>query len=208
MLVDRTALGRVMAEAAGTDPLMDAWWLTAPPAQVADLTAAVVHATGGTATVRVTERAAAVAGPLRVTVPAALSLVTAATGVLVLVGLGTSAAAAVRSRRLELARLQALGAARRSLIGGLLGEHALLVLLGTAAGAAIGYGLSRVVAPVLTVSGDGRRPVPAPVVDWQVDDQLAITAGLALTACVVVAVLATVLVRRASGALLRLGDDR
>lgn len=208
VLVDRTALGRVVTEAAGLDPLLDTWWLTAPPARSADLAAEVARATGGTATVRSTERTTAVAGPLRVAVPAALSLVTAATGVLVLVGLGTSAAAAVRSRRLELARLQALGAARRSLVGGLLGEHALLVLLGAVTGVAIGYGLSRVVAPVLTVSGDGRRPVPAPVLDWQVDEALAITAGLALTGCVVVALLATVLVRRASGALLRLGDDR
>lgn len=208
VLVDRTALGRAIVEAAGTDPLVDAWWLTAPDDDAPTLAAAVASAVDGQATVRVTERATAVAGPLRVAVPAALSLVTAATGVLVLVGLGTSATAAVRSRRLELARLQALGAHRRSLVAGLLGEHALLVTLGAGAGLAIGYGLSRVVAPVLTVSADGRRPVPAPALVWQDGTALAITGGLAAGACLVVAVLAAVLVRRASGALLRLGDDR
>jgi len=208
VLVDRTALGRAVVEAAGTDTLVDAWWLTASDEDAPALAAEVARATGGAATVRVTERASAVAGPLRAAVPAALSLVTAATGVLVLVGLGTSATAAVRSRRLELARLQALGAARPSLVAGLLGEHALLVLLGSGAGLVIGYGLATVVAPVLTVSADGRRPVPAPLLAWDGTVALSITAGLALTACAVVALLAAVLVRRASGALLRLGDDR
>lgn len=208
LLVDRTALVRAVSAASGVDPLTDAWWLTAPDDLAPRLAADVATATGGFATVRVTERESAVAGPLRVAVPAALSLVTLATGVLVLVGLGAAAAAAVRSRRLELARLQAIGAGRRSLVAGLLGEHALLVVLGTLTGVAIGYGIAAVVAPVLTVSPDGRRPVPAPVLLWQTDAAAVITAGLALTACTVVAVLATVLVRRASGALLRLGDDR
>lgn len=207
LLVDRTALGRAIVEAAGTDTLVDSWWLTADDHDAPRLAAAAAAAADGTATVRATERARAVAGPLRVAMPAALSLVTAATGVLVLVGLGTSAAAAVRSRRLELARLQALGAARPSLVAGVAGEHALLIGLGAGAGLAIGYGLARVVAPVLTVSGDGRRPVPDAVLDWQDGAAVAITAGLALAACLVVAVLAAVLVRRASGALLRLGDD-
>ncbi|UZN04363.1 FtsX-like permease family protein [Cellulomonas sp. S1-8] len=208
LLVDRTVLGRAVVEAEGTDALVDAWWLTADDQDAAALAADVARATGGDVAVRVTERASAVAGPLRAAVPAALSLVTAATAVLVLVGLGASATAAVRSRRLELARLQALGAARRSLVVGLLGEHALLITLGAGAGLAIGYGLSRVVAPVLTVSPDGRRPVPVPLLSWEDGAALAITGGLVLTACVVVAVLAAALVRRASGALLRLGDDR
>lgn len=207
VLVDRTALGRAVVEAAGTDPLVDSWWLTAPDDAAPALARAVAGATGGTATVRVTQRSAAVAGPLRVAVPAALSLVTAATAALVLVGLGAAAAAAVRSRRLELARLQALGAPRTSLVGGLVGEHALLVALGAGAGLAIGYGLARVVAPVLTVSADGRRPVPTPLLVWEHAATAATTAGLALGACLVVTVLATALVRRASGALLRLGDD-
>ncbi|MBO0925961.1 hypothetical protein J1G44_15905 [Cellulomonas sp. zg-ZUI199] len=208
LLADRTALARAVTEAGGTDPLVDAWWLTAPDEAAPVLAAEIARSTGATATVRVTEREAAVAGPLRVAVPAALSLVTGATLVLVLVGLGASTAAAVRSRRLELARLQALGAGRRSLVAGLVGEHALLVALGAVAGAAIGYGLARVVAPILTVSTDGRRPVPAPVLVWDPGASLALTTGLAAAACAVVAVLAAALVRRASGALLRLGDDR
>ncbi|GIG40425.1 FtsX-like permease family protein [Cellulomonas phragmiteti] len=208
MLVDRDALGRGTVEASGTASLLDSWWLTASDADAPLLAAAVGRATDGAATVRATERTAAVAGPLRAAVPAALSLVSAATLVLVLVGLGASAAAAIRSRRLELARLQALGAARTSLVRGLVGEHTVLVVVGALAGVAIGYGLSRVVTPVLTVSPDGRRPVPAPLPAWEDGAALVITGGLVLAACAVVALLAVVLVRRASGALLRLGDDR
>jgi len=207
LLVDRTALSRALAQAGGTDPLLDTWWVTAPDDVAAQAAAAVSAAAGGSATVRVTQRADAVAGPLAVPLPAALSLVTGAAGVLVLVGLATSATAAVRSRRLELARLQALGAARPALVGGLLGEHALLVVLGAGSGLAIGYGLAAVVAPVLTVSSDGRRPVPTPLLSWDWSAQLLLTAGLAAGACLAVAVIAAVLVRRASGTLLRLGDD-
>ncbi|MCC2334409.1 FtsX-like permease family protein [Cellulomonas wangsupingiae] len=208
VLVDRTALSRAVAEAAGSDTLVDSWWVTAPDAAAPALASAVALSTDAGATVRVTERESAVSGPLRVAVPAALSLVTAAAGVLLLVGLGASAAAAVRSRRLELARLQALGAARRSLVGGLVAEHAFLVALGTGAGLVIGYGLARAVAPLLTVSPDGLRPVPSPLTVWDDGVVLALTGGLAVAGCALVAVLAALLVRRASGALLRLGDDR
>lgn len=208
VLVDHDALARATVEAAGTETLLDSWWITAPDDAAPELATAVADAVAAEATVRTTERTSAVAGPLRAAVPAALSLVTAATLVLVLVGLGASAAAAIRSRRLELARLQALGAARAALVRGLVAEHAVLVAVGALAGLVIGYGIARVVTPVLTVSPDGRRPVPAPLPAWDDGAALTITAGLALAACLVVALLAVVLVRRASGALLRLGDDR
>ena len=208
VLVDRTSLSRVLTEAAGSDTLVDSWWITAPDAVAPDLASAVARSADATATVRVTERESAVSGPLRVPVPAALSLVTAAAGVLLLVGLGASTAAAVRSRRLELARLQALGASRASLVGGLVGEHAFLVALGAGAGLAIGYVVARAVAPLLTVSADGLHPVPHPSTVWDDGAVLALAAGLGVAGCAVVAVLAALLVRRASGALLRLGDDR
>lgn len=208
LLVDRTSLQRVVVEAGGRDPLADGWWIAADDAHAPALTAAVAQALDGAGTTRVAARAEAVAGPLRVGVPAALSLVAGATAALVLVGTGAAAAAAVRSRRLELARLQALGAPRRALVRGLVGEHGILVALGALAGLVIGYLLARVVAPVLTVSPDGRRPVPAPRAAWDHLATLGLTGGLALGACAVVAGLAALLVRRASGALLRLGDDR
>jgi len=208
VLADRTALARAAVEAGGTDPLVDAWWLTAPDVTAARTAAQLADALGATPTVRVTARDEAVTGALSSSVPAALGLVTVATALLALVGLGASAAASVRSRRLELARLQALGAARPTLVTGLVGEHALLVALGSTTGLVVGYVLTRVVAPLLTVSPDGAAPVPQPVPAWHAGPVLLLTAGLALGACAVVGGLAALLVRRASGALLRMGDDR
>lgn len=209
VLVDRTALARAILEEGSTEPLVDAWWVAAAPGDDGVALGAALGATGvGDVAVRTTERQVATEGPLRVGVPVALSLVGLAAAALVVVGLGTSTTVAVRSRRLELARLQALGAARGGLVRGLLVEHLLLVALGALAGFAIGWGVAATVAPLLTVSGDGRRPVPGPLLVWPWLGQLGVAGALAAAACLVVAVVAALLVRRASGALLRLGDDR
>ncbi|MFS0706139.1 FtsX-like permease family protein [Cellulomonas sp. 179-A 9B4 NHS] len=209
VLADRGRLGRALLEQGSTDPLVDAWWVAAQPGGDGVALGAALDATGvGDVAVRTTQRQVATEGPLRVGVPVALSLVALAAAALVVVGLGTSTTVAVRTRRLELARLQALGAARGGLVRGLLVEHLLLVGLGTVAGLAIGWGVAATVAPLLTVSGDGRRPVPGPLLVWPWLGQLGVAATLAAAACLVVAVVAALLVRRASGALLRLGDDR
>lgn len=209
LLVDSDALSRLVVRAGSPQTLVDAWWFGAPDdATAAGLARDLRTQALGEVTVRADERVTATSGPLRVSVPVALSLVGLGAGLLVVVGLGASASVAVRTRRLELARLQALGSDRGSLVRGLLGEHALLVAVGALSGVAIGFGLAQVVAPVLTVSGGGLRPVPAPVVAWPWSAQLLLVAALATGACLAVGVVAGLLVRRASGALLRLGDDR
>ncbi|QCB94373.1 FtsX-like permease family protein [Cellulomonas shaoxiangyii] len=209
VLVDREALTRLLLATGSDQDLVDGWWLAAAPGDDGVALGAALHETGlGEVTVRTAEQDVATGGPLRVGVPVALRLVGLAAAALLVVGLGTSATVAVRSRRLELARLQALGAPRGALVGGLVAEHALLVALGTAAGLVIGYGLAAVIAPLLTVSADGRSPVPAPALVWSWLGQLGAAGALAAAACLTVAVVAVLLVRRASGALLRLGDDR
>lgn len=209
MLVDSDALTRLLVDAGSPQTLLDGWWFAPPDDATARALAADLRTEAlGDVTVRADERVTATRGPLRVSVPVALSLVGLGAGLLVVVGLGASASVAVRSRRLELARLQALGSDHGSLVRGLLGEHALLVAVGALAGVAIGLGLAHAVAPVLTVSGEGLRPVPAPGVAWPWGGQLLLTAALAVGACLAVGVVAGLLVRRASGALLRLGDDR
>ena len=99
-------------------------------------------------------------GPLRVGVQAALWIVTIAAVTLAVAGFAMSATVAVRTRRLELARLQALGAARSGLVRSVLVEHAILGILGLLAGLTLGAVLGRVVAPLVTVSASGSRPVP------------------------------------------------
>ncbi|QCB94371.1 FtsX-like permease family protein [Cellulomonas shaoxiangyii] len=209
VLVDSGSLARALADAGSISQQVDGWWVAAP--RVGDARAVgadLVAAAAGEVTVRADAAAAATRGPLRVAVPVALVLVTLASGVLVLVGMGASAGVALRGRRLELARLQALGADRRALVRALVLENALLVGLGAAAGLAVGALLGHVVGPVLTTSPEGRRPLPPPRVVWDWLAQGGLVSALAVGACVTVAVVGTLLVRRTTGALLRLGDDR
>ena len=208
LLVDQGALSRAVLERGGSDPAVDGWRLTGDAEDVAETAARITQVNSGAVTLREVERADATGGPLFVALPASLTLATASAALLVVVGLGAAAASAVRSRRLETARVQALGAHRSSVVAGLVAEQALLVLTGAVAGLGIGYGTATVVAPLLTASQDGRRPVPDAVVQWHWGTELMLTAGLAVAACGVAALLTAALVRRASGSLLRLGDNR
>lgn len=208
VMVDREALQRAAAEAGARDPLLDAWWGAGSGPDVEATAAALLAEVDATVAVRETERLRALEGPLRVAVPAALSLVVGTAAVLVLVGMGAAATATVRSRRLELARVQALGLGRGAAVRGVVAENGTLVVLGAAAGLLIGYGLAVLLGPLLTVSPDGLRPVPGPLLVWPWAAQAAVTGGLVVIAGLAVALLVATGVRRASGALLRLGDDR
>ncbi|KSW21712.1 hypothetical protein ATM99_13800 [Cellulomonas sp. B6] len=208
VMVDREALQRATAEAGMHDPLLDAWWGTGTGSDVEAAAAALRQEVDGTVVTRGAERVRALEGPLRVAVPAALTLVVGTAGLLVLVGMGAAATATVRSRRLELARLQALGLSRGAAVRGVLAENIVLVVLGAGAGLLIGYGLAALLGPLLTVSPDGRAPVPGPLLVWPWPVQGTVVGALVTAAGVAVALLVATGVRRASGALLRLGDDR
>lgn len=207
VVADRTTLSRAVLAAGGRTDLLDSWWVAAPAATTAAL-AADLAGVDTDVTTRAAARHEALTGPVRVAVPTAVSLVAGSAVLLVLVGTGAVAAASVRARRLELARLQALGASRGGLVGGVLAETALLVTVGAVAGLAAGYGLAAAVAPLLTLSPDGRTPSPAPWLVWGWGTQTLRTLGVVAAACGVTAVVAALGVRRTSGAALRMGDDR
>ncbi|WP_163275661.1 ABC transporter permease [Cellulomonas iranensis] len=208
VMVDREALQRAATESGMRDPLVDAWWGTGAGPDVEAAAAALRQEVDATVVTRGAARVHALEGPLRAAVPAALTLVVGTAGLLVLVGMGADATATVRSRRLELARLQALGLSRGAAVRGVLAENLTLVVLGAGAGLLIGYGLAALLGPLLTVSPDGLAPVPRPLLVWPWPVQGAVVGALVTTAGVAVALLVATGVRRASGALLRLGDDR
>lgn len=208
MLVDRDLLGRSALQSAWTDPLLDEWWLQVPDEHAAALADQVVSDELGVPTSRVEVRTTAIEGPLRVGVQAALWIVTFAALALAVAGFAMSATVAVRTRRLELARLQALGASRPSLVRSVLVEHVILGTLGLAAGLALGALLAWVVAPLVTVSATGGRPVPQVVVHWPWPAEVALLTLLVLLVGTAVALTTNLLLRRASGELLRLGDER
>lgn len=208
LLVDRDLLTRSALMSAWTEPLLDEWWLQVPDDGASAVVDQVVADELGVATSRVEVRTTAIEGPLRVGVQAALWIVTFAALALAVAGFAMSATVAVRTRRLELARLQALGTSRPALVRSVLVEHVILGTLGLAAGLALGALLAHVVAPLVTVSATGGRPVPQVIVHWPWTAELALVTLLVVLVGTAVALTTNLLLRKASGELLRLGDER
>ncbi|MDM8083180.1 hypothetical protein QUV83_00160 [Cellulomonas cellasea] len=208
LLVDRTTLTRWLASAGFDENLVDEWWLEVDDADADAVVAEIRQRHGGTAVSRVQVEDDLARGPLRVSVTAALLLITLAAAVLAVVGLTMSATVSVRQRRLELARLQALGAARSTLVRSVVAEHALLMALGVGAGAVVGAFLARLVAPLLTLGASGGPPLPAARLVWDWPGQAVLLLGIVTLAGVAITLTAGTLMRRASAELLRLGDDR
>ncbi|UJP41185.1 FtsX-like permease family protein [Cellulomonas palmilytica] len=207
VLVDRDALTRATLVTGARDALVDEWWALVDDDAAPAAADAVTQAGVGAATTRVETAREATRGPLHVGIPAALWSVTLAAVALAVTGIALSATVAVRTRRLELARLQALGASRGALSRAVLGEYSLLGALGTAAGLAVGALLVRVVTPLVTVSDVGLAPVPAVLVEWPWPVLGTVVAAVAAGATLAVVVTTRALLRRTSGALLRLGDE-
>jgi predicted lysophospholipase L1 biosynthesis ABC-type transport system permease subunit len=144
------------------------------------------------------------AGPLGVGVPAAAWLLVAASCLLALTGTGLHAAAVLRPRVVEVARLQALGMPRRDVVAALVAEHAVLTSLGVALGALLGALATWQLAPLMTVSDTGALPVPSPAPAWPWFPESVLVAGLVIGCAAVAVPVALVLARRADAAHLRL----
>jgi hypothetical protein len=206
ILADSAALTRSYLLGGGTASLADEWWLQVPDGDADAVAAHLVDV--GAATTRVAARADSTLGPLHVGIQAALWIVTAAAVGLAAAGLALSATVSVRTRRLELARLQAVGASRRTLVRSVLTEYAVLGGLGVVVGLALGALLGGTVVPLVTVSASGAPPVPSVLVQGAWTSQGRLLALLVLLVGAVVATTTSALLRRASGELLRLGDER
>ena len=208
VLVDADLLGRAVLVAGSPGALADEWWMAASDEAAPGLATELERSAGMSTVVRATERADATDGPLHVGVQAALWMLVTAALALSVSGLGMSAAVTVRNRRLEFARLQALGAPRGGLVRSVLAEHAVLGVVGVVVGMALGALLAQVVAPLITTSASGAAPVPGVVVHWDWAAQLTLLSVLVGLVAVVVALTTGTLLKRASGQLLRLGDER
>lgn len=206
LLVDRDLLTRALVTAGSVDPVLDQWWIEVPDAQAPALTTAAREL--ASAVSRTELRAELADGPLRIGVQSALWITTAASLILAVAGFAMSATVSVRLRELEFARLQALGASRSGLVRAVVAEHTLLGLLGLGAGLGLGALLGRLVAPLLTVGADGNAPRPSVVVHWPWISEGSLLATTFVLLTVTVVLTAALRLRRASSALLRLGDDR
>lgn len=200
VLADARTLSDLALGHGETGALVDRWWLPA----AADVEA--LRAAGAQTTVRGDVADDLRAGPLRGGVLAALVVLVVGALALALVGTALHAAETADDRGPEVARLLALGASPRAVAGTHVVQHVVVDLLAVAAGTVAGAVVARALAPALTVSPDGGRPVPEalPVWSWPVTGTLVVVL-LAGSAAVVLPVV-TGLVRRASAAHLRLGD--
>lgn len=206
LLVDRDLLTRALVTAGSVDPVLDQWWIQVPDAQAPALTTAAREL--ASAESRTELRSELADGPLRVGVQSALWVTTGASLILAVAGFAMSATVSVRLRELEFARLQALGASRSGLVRAVVAEHTLLGVFGLGAGLGLGALLGRLVAPLLTVGADGYAPTPAVVVHWPWMSEGSMLAATFVLLTVTVVLTAGLRLRRASSALLRLGDDR
>lgn len=200
VLADLRALDRVAVGQAEATPLVDAWWLPA------DADVAALRDAGAAVTTRAGTADELRAGPLRVGVLAALGLLVVAAVALALVGSALHAAETAEDRGPEVARLLAVGASPRSVAAVAVLQHVAVDVLAVVGGTAAGAAVARALAPALTISATGGRPVPevAPVWSWPAAGGIA--AVLLVGSAAVVLPVVTALVRRASAAHLRLGD--
>lgn len=172
----------------GTVNAATEWWVE--PEAGADLAAAAEGAAAlGLGDVRV--RAALLeerrADPLARGVLGALGLAAAAALAIAAVGFGVAAWRSVRSRRLELAVVRALGLPHGQSTAWLALELAFQLALGIGGGIALGIALAWAVLPSVTVTPDGSTPIPPPVVVMPWDLVLA-ALGIGLAVYVVLLV--------------------
>ncbi len=136
----------------------------------------------------------------------ALLAVALATVLLGLCGMVVGVVSAAAERAGEFALLDALGISRRSRIGLLCLEQALLAVPGALAGIALGVFLSRVVVPVATLTADAGRPQPPVTVLFPWTTILLGAAGVVAVPLVTAALAGTR--RRNTAAVLREGADQ
>jgi hypothetical protein len=196
VLADAETLSRMLVGAGRIEPVIDAWWVADPaPSTVRGLERLglgdVVTRSGLTEQLR--------QGPLRASVPAALTLLVVAACVLLVAGAALVIGADLPSRSAEVARLRALGLTRRGAMRLLFAEHGILLGVLVTGGALVGALASLAVAPPLIRSDLGVAPVPAAVLAWPWLREAVVVAG-GLGACLAVAAVITVVAVRRSGA--------
>jgi len=188
LIVDQTALGRMLASKRAAPPPVTEWWLrTATGRAPAGLPPGSAVAT------RAHAAAALLTNPLSVAPQQAALAVAAASVLLAVVGFSVSVAASLRARRVQRAVLSALGVSRAGLASQLCLEQLLLSLPAACTGLLAGVLIAHLVIPADTLTTAATLPVPPVLVviplGW------AALLALAVAAIPVAAAAATVALR-------------
>lgn len=137
----------------------------------------------------------------------ALTLGFTAAVIFAIVGFVSSAVVGARERMAEFALLRAVGLSARQLAGWLLMENGFLVVLSLIGGTALGFLLSWLILPLITVNREAEQVFPSliVVIPWQTI--LLLEAVILLLLLIVSTALALILRRVGLGAALRIGED-
>ncbi|MFI0896809.1 FtsX-like permease family protein [Streptomyces sp. NPDC020983] len=194
LLLDLRAVNEILSAQDALPVQPTEWWLATRPGAT-QRAAAALRARDDVDTVL--DRAETAAGlradPLGAGPQSALPAAVVAAAVLAAVGFAVGAAGAARERRGEFAVLRALGAPRRQLARMLAAEQALLVLVSLVVGVLLGAFLTRLITPLIVLTGQAARPVPPLVVELPVGRLAEL---LAVLLAAPVAVLAVTAARR------------
>ncbi|GGX85919.1 FtsX-like permease family protein [Streptomyces anandii] len=168
LLVDLRSVNRLLQARYGEGVLPTEWWLNTDPGRAAQV-AAALRALPDVEPAQVVVRDE-IAGQLRddpfgAGPAAAFTAAAVVAAALAALGFAVSAAGALRERDAEFAVLRALGAPRRKLARMLAAEHGVLVALALAVGVALGAVLTRAVVPLIVLTGQAAKPVPAVLVE-------------------------------------------
>ncbi|MFI0939024.1 FtsX-like permease family protein [Streptomyces sp. NPDC021020] len=194
LLLDLRGVNKVLSAQDAQPVQPTEWWLATRPGAAAGVAAALRARDDVDTVLDRTESAAGLrADPLGAGPQSALPAAVVAAAVLAAVGFAVGAAGAARERRGEFAVLRALGAPRRQLARMLAAEQALLVLVSLVVGVALGAFLTRLITPLIVLTGQAARPVPPLVVEIPV---ARLAELLAVLLAAPIAVLAVTAVRR------------
>lgn len=170
LLLDLRAVNRMLAAANALPMQPTEWWLGTAPGAAGRAAAALRARTDVDTVLDRAETAADLrADPLGAGPQSALPAAVIAAAVLAAVGFAVGAMGAARERRTEFAVLRALGAPRRKLTRMLAAEQGLLVLVSLAVGVALGTFLTRLITPLIVLTGQATRPVPPLVIELPAD---------------------------------------
>ncbi|MDG9710010.1 FtsX-like permease family protein [Streptomyces sp. DH10] len=209
LLLDLRAVDAVLARR-GSAPLTPTeWWVSAAPSKAAEVAAALrarPDLEPQQVLVRDETAAELLRDPLGAGPRLALTAVAVAAAALAAGGFAVSAAGARRERSAEFAVLRALGAPRRDLARLVATEQSLLIGAGLLAGLGLGTVLTRAVVPLIVLTSDAARPVPAVLVELPVSRVALLLAGVAAPLLLITAAAA---LRRAEpvAALRHQGED-
>ncbi|MCT2590510.1 ABC transporter permease [Streptomyces sp. N2-109] len=161
LLLDLASLNRALLAASSTPLEPESWWVGAREGQTRQVVEQLRAQPSLDKLVVRDELAAELrSDPLSAGPRTALTASALAAAALAAMGFAVSAAGAVRERTAEFAVLRALGAPRRRLAQILATEQSLLVLISLAIGLGLGILLTRLVVPLIVLTGEATQPVP------------------------------------------------